>query len=312
MRNLADTTPADAAVAAFAPAAGVEDALAFTRQLTRGHYENFSVVSRLLPQRLRQDFCNIYAFCRLADDLGDEIHEPGEALRQLERFREDLRACYNGASHAMVFVALRQSIDLHQIPIEPFLQLIDAFEQDQRVTRYDTFEQLLDYCRRSANPVGRLVLYVCGYRDEERQRLSDLTCSALQLANFWQDVRRDLHELNRIYLPRETMDRFGISEQQLLDGRVDENFRDMIRFEVDRTESMFAQGDALLPLLDPSVRRHIALFGLGGRAVLESIRKQNYDTLTSRPSLSAWQKSRLIARAAGGQLWAAITRRTRL
>ena len=199
-------------------------------------------------------------------------------------------------------MALRRTIDRHDIPIDPFLDLIDAFEQDQHVTRYETFEQLCDYCRRSANPVGRLVLYVCGYRDEERQRLSDFTCTALQLANFWQDVRRDLLDLHRIYVPRSSFEQFGVTEQQLRDGRAGDNFRRMIRFEVDRTEAMFAQGDGLLPLLDGSVRRHVALFGAGGRAVLHAIRRQEYDTLSRRPVLSTWQKGGLVARAAASSV----------
>ena len=305
--------PASPAVAtAFTRVASAEEAEAFTRQLAHTHYENFSVVSLVLPARLRQDFCNIYAFCRIADDLGDEIHDADQSLHYLDQFRAELRDCYAGSATSAVYRALRQTIDRHQIPIDPFLDLIDAFEQDQRITRYDTFEQLLDYCRRSANPVGRLVLYVCGYRDEERQRLSDCTCTALQLANFWQDVRRDFHELDRIYIPRESMQRFGVTESQLRDGHADDNFRALIRFEVERTEKRFDQGDALLPLLDNSVRRHVALFALGGRAVLDAIRRQNFDTLTRRPSLSSLQKGRLAARAAASQLLGALHRRASL
>src|SRR5439155_16061155 len=234
------------------------------------------------------------------------------SLKYLDQFRAELRDCYSGGASSAVYRALRQTIDRHQIPIEPFLDLIDAFEQDQRVTRYDTFEQLVDYCRRSANPVGRLVLYVCGYRDAERQRFSDCTCTALQLANFWQDVRRDLHELDRIYIPRESLDRFGVSEAQLRQGVADDNYRALIRFEVERTGKMFDEGDRLLPLLDSSVRRHVALFAMGGRAVLDAIRRQNFDTLTRRPSLSSWQKGRLAARAATSQLLGMLSRRASL
>jgi squalene synthase HpnC len=180
--------------------------------------------------------------------------------------------------------------------------LIDAFEQDQRIKRYETFDDLLDYCHRSANPVGRLVLYICDYRDAERQRLSDFTSTALQLANFWQDVRRDLLELDRIYIPRASLARFGVSEEQIVEGRADDAFRALLRFEVDRTEAMLDQGDRLLPLLDPQVRRHVALFGMGGRAVLDAIRRHGYDTLTRRPTLSSWHKGRLIARAVASHL----------
>lgn len=287
---------------ALAPATDVTSAQKFTHWLAHTHYENFTVVSVLVAKSLRQDFCNIYAFCRVADDLGDELGDREASLHWLGRFADQTRACYSGDCVNNVFVALSQTIHRHDIPIPPFLDLIDAFEQDQRVTRYDTFEQLVDYCRRSADPVGRLVLYVCGYRDEQRQRLSDKICTGLQLANFWQDVRRDIDEIDRIYLPRETMERFGVSEEQILAHRCDENFRRAIQFEVDRTEKLFDEGEALLPLLKSEVRGQIALFARGGRAVLQAIRRQNYDTLTSRPALSSWQKGRLLLGAVAGRL----------
>jgi len=284
--------------AALAPASDAAAAEAFTRDLAHGHYENFSVVSLLLPKHLRQDFCNVYAFCRTADDLGDELGDPARSLEELDRFKERTRACFAGEASAAVLVALAGTIRRHDLPITPFLDLIDAFEQDQRVTRYDTFEQVVDYCRRSADPVGRLVLYLCGYRDAERQALSDKTCTALQLANFWQDVRRDLIERDRIYLPRDSMERFGVSEEtlrrQIDAGHADESFRQLMRFEVDRTAALFEQGKPLLPMLRPGVRKQIALFGKGGQAVLEAIRRQRYDTLKRRPALSRWQKGRLV------------------
>src|SRR5690349_12929273 len=163
---------------ALSPAKDIEQAQLFCRKLARSHYENFIVVSVLLPKRLRQDFCNVYAFCRTADDLGDEIHDAEVATAQLEYLREQTRKCYAGQIETTLFAALSETIAKHQIPVEPFIDLIDAFEQDQRVTRYETFDQLLDYCTRSANPVGRIVLYMCGYRDEQRQILSDYTCTA--------------------------------------------------------------------------------------------------------------------------------------
>jgi squalene synthase HpnC len=201
---------------------------------------------------------------------------------------------YAGAPRTIAFAALSETVAKYNIPIQPFLDLIDAFQQDQRMDRYDTFEQLCDYCRRSADPVGRLVLYMCGYRDDQRQRLSDRTCTALQLANFWQDVRRDLHDRDRIYLPKETMDRFGVSENQLRAGRVDDNYRRCIEFEVQRTAVMFDEGEKLLPLLNDSVRPQVALFGQGGRAILDAIRRRNFDTLSDRPTLSKWQKGQLM------------------
>lgn len=277
----------------------VAEAEAYTRRLTRSHYENFSVVSVLLPKKLRQDFCNVYAFCRTADDLGDEVPDKAQAMSLLGEFKRQTHRCYAGECRTAVFIALKQTIERHQIPIEPFLDLIDAFEQDQRVSRYDTFEQLVDYCRRSADPVGRLVLYMCGYGDETRQRLSDKTCTGLQLANFWQDVRRDILERDRIYLPRESLERFGVSETQIREGRCDDAYRALLRFEVERTASLFAEGKELLGLLAPRYRQQIRLFGQGGEAILEAIRHQNYDTLTKRPRLSQWQKGRLIVSAAG-------------
>ena len=286
-----------AAKAAFATAADEREALEYTWRLAHTHYENFSVVSMLLPRRLRQDFCNVYAFCRIADDLGDEVADRVRAMEYLERFKQQTRECYSGRAETAVFMALGGTIKRHELPIEPFLHLINAFQQDQRVSRYETFEQVVDYCRRSADPVGRLALYLCGYRDAERQRLSDKTCTALQLANFWQDVRRDILERDRIYIPAESMRQFAVSEGQLVEGHCDENYRRLIRFEVERTEAMFAEGEGLLPMLRSPARTHIALYGMGGRAVLQAIRRQDYDTLTRRPALSGWQKGRLVAAA---------------
>jgi squalene synthase HpnC len=283
--------------AAFAPPGSLEEANQYTRRLAMGHYENFSVVSLLLPRHLRQDFANVYAFCRTADDLSDEVPNRAQALGYLKRFGELTQACYRGEKQSPLFVTLSETIHRHQIPIQPFLDLIDAFEQDQRINRYDSFEQLVDYCRRSADPVGRLVLYMCGYRDEQRQRLSDRTCTALQLANFWQDVRRDVLERDRIYIPTDSMRQFGVTEEQIKTGRCDENYRGLIRFEVERTVALFDEGDPLLPMLDLSVRRHVALFARGGRAICDAIVRQNYDTLSRRPRLSAWHKGKLIAGA---------------
>ncbi len=297
----------DTVRAAFADVAGVEEAEAYTRTLTHSHYENFSVVSVLLPRHLRQDFCNVYAFCRIADDLGDEVHDAAKALEFLADFRQQLIGCYAGTAYTAVFVALAATIKRHDIPMKPFDDLIRAFEQDQTVTRYETFGQDVDYCTRSADPVGRIVLYMCGYRDEQRQRLSDKICTALQLINFWQDVRRDMLERDRIYLPREDMDRFGVAERDLREGRVTAAYRELIRFEVERTERMFDEGAALLPMLKPMYRKQIALFLKGGRAICAAVRRQEFDTLTRRPRLSKWQKGRLIAGTMVGYLAGKLT-----
>jgi squalene synthase HpnC len=291
-------------------AAEVEAAQGYTRQLAHSHYENFSVVSHLLPRQLRQDFCNVYAFCRIADDMADELGDAARAAALLRSLHHQTEECFRGRISTRLFAALSVTIERYQIPINPFLDLIDAFQQDQRVDRYQTFEELVDYCRRSADPVGRLVLYMCGYADPQRQRLSDQTCTALQLTNFWQDVRRDISERNRIYIPRESMDRFGVTEDQIRAGTFDERFEQLMRAEVDRTQHMFDVGRQLLPLLNSRVRKHVALFGKGGEAILAAIRRQNYDTLSSRPALSRWQKTKLMVTALGAGLAGSLYKRS--
>src|ERR1035441_3675805 len=194
------------------------DGRAYTRWLATNHYENFHVVSFLLPKRLHQDFYNVYAYCRWADDLSDEIGDPAESLRLLGWWRRELDAMYQGRATHPVFAALAPTVRQYAIPSQPFADLIDAFVQDQTVTRYRNWEELFGYCRNSANPVGRLVLYLCGYADSERQRLSDATCTALQLANFWQDVTIDLLK-DRVYIPLEVLERHGYPVEDLLARR---------------------------------------------------------------------------------------------
>ncbi len=298
--NILTQTPAGpppTVAMAMAPMTDTVAAARYTWKLAHEHYENFTVVSWLVPKALRQDFCNIYAFCRTADDLGDEVADRTTALKYLDDFRSQTVACYAGDTRTAIFTALRGTIDRHKIPIQPFLDLIDAFVQDQRVQRYETFDQVLDYCRRSADPVGRLVLYLGGYSDPERQSYSDKICSALQLANFWQDVRSDILRRNRIYIPAESMARFGVTQEQIIAGRCDQNYRNLLHFEVDRAADMFRQGRPLLPLIRASMRTQISLFSRGGLAILESIRRLNYDTLTTRPRLSQTQKLGLMGRA---------------
>jgi squalene synthase HpnC len=283
-----------------------EPAEAATRALAHAHYENFSVISVLLPRHLKQDFCNVYAFCRVADDLGDEIGDPSRSLALLGEFKRLTVAMFDGQADSVVFTALAETVRRHSLPIEPFLDLIDAFEQDQRKTTYANWDELLDYCRRSADPVGRLVLSMCGYRDADRQRLSDQTCTALQLTNFWQDVRRDWVDRRRVYLPTDAMRRSGVSMEQIAEGRCDENYRRLIRELCEKTSAMFDEGEKLLPMLAPVYRRQIALFGRGGRAILSAIERQHFDTLSRRPALSRWQKTRLIASTAFSMLAGSI------
>ncbi len=287
----------------------VEQARRYCAQLARSHYENFQVASFLLPSELHQDFYNVYSYCRWADDLADESGDPERSTRLLQLWREQLAACYqeNGAGSAVaatptshpshpVFLALRETIRRHQIPPEPFRDLIAAFLQDQQVTRYPTYDDLLGYCRYSANPVGRLVLYLCGYRDPERQRLSDFACTALQLANFWQDVRVDW-EKGRVYIPLEDMARFGVSEELLRRGGCSPEFRELMRFEVERTRELFRAGLPLAELVDRRLGADIELFSRGGLEILRLIEQQDYDVLSSRPALSGRHKLRLLAGA---------------
>src|SRR5215467_14266059 len=245
----------------------------YTRSLATSHYENFHVVSFLLPKRLHQDFYNVYAFCRWADDLGDEIADKQESLRLLAWWREELNAMYAGrATTHPVFVALRGAVDRHSIPQEPFADLIRAFVQDQTVSRYPTYGALFEYCRYSANPVGRLVLCLCGYRDDERIRLSDATCTALQLANFWQDVTVDFQK-DRVYIPLEALHRHGSSVEEIGARRATPAFRAAMREVVDRAESLFEQGLPLVQIVDRRLALDLELFSRGGMRVLEKIRE---------------------------------------
>ena len=260
-------------------------------RLARTHYENFTVGSRLLPGDKRRHFYAIYAFCRFVDDLGDEFE--GDRLQALDYWEEEVEACFSGTPTHPYMVAVQDTIRSFDIPREPFLRLIEANRMDQRTKRYATYADLDHYCRHSANPVGRLVLYVCGHRDEERQRLSDFTCTALQLANFWQDVARD-HAMGRIYIPREDMDRFGYTEEQLAQGVVTDGFRRLIAFEVDRARDLFHRGLPLVDLVDGSLKLDVALFSKGGLSVLDSIERQGFDVLSHRPVVGRAKKLRLL------------------
>jgi squalene synthase HpnC len=269
------------------------DAEAYTRWLATHHYENFHVVSFLLPKRLHQDFYNVYAFCRWADDLGDEIGDKQESLRLLAWWREQLEAMYAGEASHPVFVALRGTVDRHQIPQEPFADLIRAFVQDQTVARYQTYEQLFDYCRYSANPVGRLVLRLCGYSDAARVQLSDATCTALQLANFWQDVTVDF-EKDRVYIPLEALNRHGSTVEEIAARRPTPAFRAAMREVVDRAQALFEEGLPLSRMVDRRLALDLDLFSRGGMRVLAKIRERDYDVLSARPAISRGERVRLL------------------
>jgi squalene synthase HpnC/squalene synthase HpnD len=290
--------PAELEISRGLPAPGctLEEAERYTRRLATHHYENFNVVSWLLPRRLHQHFYNLYAYCRWADDLGDEIPDTARALALIDEWEEELRDCYAGKPSHPVFVALQETITTLDIPIEPFSDLLIAFRRDQTVKRHATWEDVFDYCRYSANPVGRLVLYLCGYRDAERQRLSDATCTALQLANFWQDVARDL-EKGRIYIPLEALAAHGLTEADIVERRFDARYASLMQELIARTRQLFGEGMPLAQTVAPELRVDIEMFSRGGLAVLDAIEAVGYDTLHRRPSISRAKQLRLLGRA---------------
>lgn len=261
-----------------------QEARDYCARLAKSHYENFVVGSLFVPKELKQHFYNVYSYCRIADDLGDESGGPENALPLLDWWNGELDACYGGSPKHPVFVALAETNSQFGIPKTPYADLLTAFRQDQVITRYETHSELLEYCRYSANPVGRLVLYLCGYSDAQRQELSDSTCTALQLVNFWQDVERDFR-IGRIYLPLEDMRRFGVTEKQIYDRKFDSNFRDLLKFECDRTHELFDAGLKLCPLVHQRVRLDIEMFSRGGLEIMRRIEAQGYDVLTSRPKI---------------------------
>ncbi|HEX6893698.1 MAG TPA: squalene synthase HpnC [Bryobacteraceae bacterium] len=274
------------------------DAEQYTRWLATDHYENFHVVSFLLPKRLHQDFYNVYAFCRWADDLGDEIGDPGESLRLLAWWRRELEAMYAGEVRHPVFVALHDTVGKYDLPIQLFSDLVAAFEQDQVVTRYQNWTEVFGYCRYSANPVGRLVLRLCGYADEERDRLSDSTCTALQLANFWQDVTVD-YEKNRVYLPLDLLARHDCSASDIATRNFTPGFRDAMRDAVGVARTLFLEGLPLVKMVDRRLSLDLDLFSRGGMRVLEKIERQNYNVLAKRPKISKLERVGLLGRALG-------------
>jgi squalene synthase HpnC len=277
------------------------EAQEYCRRLARSHYENFSVASWFLPVRLRQHFFNVYAYCRISDDLGDEVGNPAQSLQLLDQWEMELNACYEGSPRHPVFVALAGTVRECEIPKHEFSDLLTAFRQDQATPRYQTFDDLLGYCRNSANPVGHLVLYLCGYKDAERQKLSDFTCTALQLANFWQDVSVD-YAKGRIYLPLEDLRRFGVSEEEIRDAENTPAFCEMMKFEVARAREWFEQGRPLVGKVSRELAIDIDLFSRGGMEILNAIERQDYAVLGRRPAISKPRKLALVARAAWGKL----------
>lgn len=278
----------------------LEEARAYCRRLAETHYENFHVASWFLPKRLRPHFHSIYAYCRISDDLGDEVRDGAAALALLDLWGHELDACYEGRARHPVFVALAATIEACSIPKEPFADLLVAFRQDQTVTRYATMEDVLGYCHHSANPVGRLVLYACSEANEENLRLSDATCSALQLANFWQDVRVDFGK-GRVYLPQDDMRRFGVSDETIAQGIATPEFRGLLRYEVDYARAMFEQGLPLVGRVNRDLAIDLDLFSRGGLEILRAIELRDFDVLSARPVISKGTKLTLALRALGSK-----------
>jgi squalene synthase HpnC len=292
--------PASYRIPEVAPS--LDEARAWCRQLAETHYENFHVASRFLPKALRPHFHSIYAYCRVSDDLGDEVGDRSVAMALLDWWGRELDACYEGTARHPVFVALAETIRACGIPKEPFADLLMAFRQDQTVTRFATMQEVLAYCHYSANPVGRLVLYACGEASEENFQLSDATCSALQLANFWQDVRSDYTLRDRIYLPQEEMKRFGVSDETIQSGIATPEFRALLRYEVDYARRLFEQGLPLIGKVNRELALDLDLFSRGGLEILRAIERQDYDVLSARPAISKRTKLALALRAAVGKL----------
>jgi squalene synthase HpnC len=278
----------------------LNEAREYCRKLAESHYENFHVATWFLPKALRPHFHSIYAYCRISDDLGDEVPDAAQALALLDLWGRELDACYVGRVRHPVFVALTETIRACAIPKDPFADLLVAFRQDQTVTRYATMDDVLGYCGYSANPVGRLVLYACGEVSEENFRLSDATCSALQLANFWQDVRVD-HAKGRVYIPKNDMRRFGVSDETIANGIATPEFRKLLRYEVDFARRLFEKGLPLIGRVNRNLAVDLDLFSRGGMEILRSIERCDYDVLSARPAISKGTRLALALRASAGK-----------
>jgi squalene synthase HpnC len=297
--------PAEYRVPAERPS--LAEARDYCQRLATTHYENFHVASWFLPERLRPHFYSIYAYCRIADDLGDEVGNREQSLALLDLWGKELDACYRGEARHPVFVALAETVKTCDIPQKPFADLLVAFRQDQTVTRYLTMDDVLGYCENSANPVGRLVLYACGYRSPEMFALSDFTCTALQLANFWQDVSSD-YARGRIYLPIQDMERYGVQEATIARREATGDFRALLRYEVDYARGLFHKGLPLIGMVDRELALDLDLFSRGGLEILRAIERRQYDVLSGRPVISKSRKLWLAARALWGKCMSGFAR----
>ena len=273
----------------------------YCEDIAKGHYENFPVASLLLPKDKRKYVYAIYAFARAADDFADEEGIEGGAPKRvalLDEWNQKLKDCYNGKAYDPIFIALGKTVQDCRIPIKPLEDLLSAFKQDVVKSRYNTFDEVLDYCTRSANPVGRLVLMIFGCHDDEFFKYSDKICTALQLTNFWQDVEVDLRK-DRIYLPEEDIKQFGYSYRQLEMKQDNENFRALMKYEAERTQAIFDEGKKLIEMTAGNadtmkLSKELKLTWLGGTTILAKLKEIDYNVLNQRPTISAFDKLRIF------------------
>ncbi len=280
----------------------IDSSFKYCEQIAKGHYENFPVASLLLPKEKRKYVYAIYAFARAADDFADEEGIEGGAAKRLALLGEwngKLRDCYSGKAYDPIFIALAETVKDNSIPIEPLENLLNAFRQDVVKQRYEKFDELLEYCRNSANPVGRLVLMIFGCHDEEFFKYSDKICTALQLTNFWQDIEVDLRK-ERIYLPAEDITKFGYSYKELELKQENESFRSLVKFEVERTKKIFDEGRKLIDMTAAAgkelkkLSKELKLTWNGGTTILKKIEEINYNVLNQRPSISGFDKIKIF------------------
>jgi squalene synthase HpnC len=276
-----------------------DEAFAFCKRLTKSHYENFPVGSFLAPAALQSAIHSLYAFMRTADDFSDENRMPGdeaERLAFLSSWEAMLADCEKGEARHPIFIALRSTLRQHQLPVQLLKDLLTAFKMDVTVRRYADYRELERYCRYSANPVGRLILALFGYRDEKLNKLSDSICTALQLANHWQDAAIDLGK-NRIYLPQEDLKRFAVLEASLFEHVIDGNFRNLMAFEVERARKLFEGGKSLPACVRGRLRLELRMTWLGGYCILDKIEAAQYDVFHKRPSVTKLDWARLFVKA---------------
>jgi squalene synthase HpnC len=278
----------------------LEEAYAYCEKLALSHYENFPVGSVLLPKHLRRYFYSIYAFARISDDFADEGYDEGyseqERLELLEEWRVLLREAFANRAKHPVFVALAHTQAKFKMPISLFEDLLSAFGQDVVKRRYQDFAELLDYCRRSANPIGRLILLLFGHQEEEMLRQSDCICTALQLANHWQDLAIDL-EKDRVYVPEEDLQKFGLSPASLLEKKVSPEFQNLMKFEIARVRDLFTSGKPLCTAVPGRLGLELRIVWLGGSHILDALEKNAYDVFTRRPLITKKDKLMILLKA---------------